>query len=151
VAAAVVVLGAVVGLAVAFAPSHPAKTAQHGTTKRPKTSTHSTHPQTTVTTPPEVQPTSATSGTAAYGAPSTGYTIALRATGLCWVQATEVSTGIVVWTGTLDSGQTRSIPGTGNLLVRLGAANDVTVSLNGEQVLLPTGFKSPFNLSFQST
>ena len=61
------------------------------------------------------------------------------------------STGHVVWTGTLQTGQTQAIPATGSLVVRLGAANDVTVTLNGEPVVLPTGFQSPFDMSFQAT
>ncbi len=72
----------------------------------------------------------------------------LRATGLCWVDATAASTGNVVWTGTLQTGQSQSIPATGSLIVRLGAANDVTVTMNGEPVVLPSGFQSPFNMSF---
>jgi hypothetical protein len=51
----------------------------------------------------------------------------------------------------LAPGQTRSIPATGSLLLRLGAANDVSVTLNGEPVVFPTGFHSPFDMSFQAT
>lgn len=151
VAAVVVAVAVVVGLAVAFAPPHHTTAARHRTTKRSTTSSHGSHPSTTVTTLPEVQPTSSSSTVAAYVAPSTGYTVALQATGPCWVEATAASTGNVVWTGTLASGQTRSIPATGSLFVRLGAADDVTVTLNGEQVLLPPGFQSPFDMRFEST
>jgi hypothetical protein len=151
VVAVVVALAVVVGLALAFAPPRHPAAASHRTTTRSKTTIGGTRSPTTTTTAPGVRPTSATSSTAAYVAPSTGYTVALRATGPCWVEATETSTGNVVWTGTLASGQTRSIPASGNLFVRLGAADDVTVSLNGEQVTLPSGFQSPFDMSFQST
>ena len=146
---AVVVLGLVIGVAVALTPSHHAPPA-HQSTKKPKTSVRTTDPPPT-TTPPQVQPTSSTAITADYGAPATGYTVGLQATGPCWVLATTPSTGAVVWTGTLAAGQTRSIPATGNLLLRLGAANDVSVTLNGEPVVFPTGFHSPFDMSFQAT
>jgi hypothetical protein len=146
----VVVVAVVVGLVVALVPSHPTNAASHRITHRPKTSV-TTHSPTTTTTPPQVQPTSATSSTAAYVAPATAYTVALQAIGPCWVEATQMSTGNVVWTGTLASGQTRSIPAAGSLFLRLGAADDVTVSLNGEQVLLPAGFQSPFDMRFEST
>jgi hypothetical protein len=106
---------------------------------------------TTVAPPPEIRPTAATSATAAYSAPATAYTIALRATGSCWVEATQMSTGHVVWTGTLASGQARSIPVTGSLFLRLGAADNVGVTLNGEQVALPAAFQSPFDMSFETT
>jgi hypothetical protein len=150
--AAVCVLGLVAGLAVTLAPSHPRDTsASHRSGTRPKSKTGVTDPHTTVTAPPEVQPTTSAPGSASYAAPSTGYTVALRATGPCWVEATATSTGDVVWTGTLATGQSQSIPATGSLFVRLGAANDVGVTLNGEPVLFPTGFQSPFDMTFTST
>ena len=146
---AVVVLGVVVGVAVALAPSHHPPAGRRSDSRH-TTTTHTTHPQTTVALPPQVRPTTSTAATASYGAPSTGYTVGLQATGPCWVEATETSTGKVAWTGTLVTGQTQSIAATGNLLLRLGAANDVNITLNGEAVLLPTGFQSPFNMTFQS-
>jgi hypothetical protein len=151
VAVAIVVLGLVVGAAVALSPSHRTNTASHRTDRRPKTSVPVTRPRPTVPPPLQVSPTTSTSSTAAYGAPAATFTVALQATGPCWVEATQTSTGAVVWTGTLVSGQTHSIPGTGSLFLRLGAANDITVTLNGEKVLLPPGFQSPFDMSFQST
>jgi hypothetical protein len=147
--AAVCVLGLVAGLAVALVPSHHDTPASHRSGTHGKT--HVTDPRTTVTTPPEVQPTTSTPASASYAAPSTGYTVELLATGPCWVEATATSTGDVVWTGTLATGQTRSIPATGSLLLRLGAANDVSVTLNGEHVLFPAGFQSPFDMTFAST
>ncbi len=150
VALAVVVLAAVVTIAVVLAPSHPIHTAQHPST-RAKTSARTKNPPPTVTVPPEVQPSTSTADTAVYSVPSSAYTVGLQATGPCWVEATETSTGNVVWTGTLSSGQNRSIPATGSLVLRLGAANDVSVTLNGQPVLLPVGFHSPFDMSFGST
>jgi hypothetical protein len=102
-----------------------------------------------VAAPTSLQPSTSTASTAAYRAPSSSYTVSLEATGLCWVDATEASSGTVVWTGTLQTGQTRAIPASGSLIVRLGAANDVNVTLNGEKVDFPTGFVSPFNMSFE--
>jgi hypothetical protein len=151
VVAAAVILGAVVGVAVVLAPSHHVPPSSHlSALKKPKTSARGkTHP--TITVPPEVEPTASTADTAAYGTPSTSYTLGIQATGPCWVEATEVSSGKVVWTGTLTPGQSHSIPASGNLLLRLGAANDVSVTMNGEPIVLPTGFHSPFDMSFTST
>jgi hypothetical protein len=151
VAAVVVVLGLVVGVAVALAPSHHVTPQAHGTTPRTKSSGQVSHHQTTSTVPAQVQATSSTANTAAYIAPSTSYTVNLAATGLCWVDATEASTGAVLWTGTLQTGQSRAIAATGSLVLRLGAANDVNVTLNGEPVVLPTGFRSPFDMRFGAT
>jgi hypothetical protein len=92
---------------------------------------------------------SATATSANYSAPGS-YTLGLNATGPCWIQATTVSTGQVLWTGTLEAGQTQSVPATGSVLLRLGAAHDVLVTLNGEQVFFPTGFGSPFDMSFEA-
>jgi hypothetical protein len=150
VAAGVVLVAVVVGVAVALAPSHHDGAAPP-TTHQPKTTTRVTRPPTTVPPPPELRATTASSTTADYAVPSADYTVSLQATGLCWVEATEVATGNVVWTGTLASGQSRSVPATGNLFLRLGAADDVTVAVNGEPVVLPAGFHSPFNMSFAST
>jgi hypothetical protein len=150
VVAAVVVLGIVVGIALALAPPHHKGAPPHRTSSPPKTSVPP-RLNTTVPPPPQIRPTAATSSTAAYSAPATPYTVALRATGPCWVEATQMATGHVVWTGTLASGQAQSIPATGSLFLRLGAADDVGVTLNGEQVALPAGFQSPFDMSFETT
>jgi hypothetical protein len=150
VAAGVVLIAVVVAMALALAPSHHDGAASR-TTHRPRTTTGATRPATTVPPPPELRPTTASSTTADYAVPSADYTVNLQATGLCWVEATEVATGKVAWTGTLTSGQSRSVPATGNLSLRLGAADDVTVAVNGEPVALPTGFQSPFNMNFAST
>jgi hypothetical protein len=149
---AVVILGAVVAIALVLAPSHHVPPhSQQSALKKPKTSARGTKTHPTITVPAEVEPTASTASTAAYGAPSTSYTVGIQATGPCWVEATQASTGNVLWTGTLIPGQSRSIPASGNLFLRLGAANDVSVTMNGEPVVLPTGFHSPFDLSFNST
>ncbi|MGH9019326.1 MAG: DUF4115 domain-containing protein, partial [Acidimicrobiales bacterium] len=145
---AFVVLAAVAGTAVALAPSHHTPPPRHVATRKPQTKAHGGRTRTTTTTAPQVHPSAATASTAAYGAPVTGYTVALRASGLCWVEATDSSTGQVLWTGTLQTGQSQSIPATGTVLLRLGAADDVTVTLNGETVALPAGFQSPFDMTF---
>jgi hypothetical protein len=49
----------------------------------------------------------------------------------------------------MEAGESRQIPATGSLSVRLGA-DDVVVSLNGESVTLPAGHQSPFDVTFQS-
>ena len=147
---AVVILGAVVATALVLAPSHHVPPhPDRSALRKPKTS-HGTKTHPTITVPPEVEPTASTAVTAAYAAPSTNYTVGIQATGLCWVEATQASNGNVVWTATLTSGQSHSIPASGNLVLRLGAANDVTVTMNGEPVAFPPGFHSPFDVSFNT-
>ncbi len=144
-------LGLVIGVAVALTPTHPRNAASHHSTTKPRSTVRTTEPRTTVPPPPEVHPTSSTAVTADYSAPATGYTVGLQATGPCWVEATTTASGALVWTGTLAPGQTRSIAATGSLLLRLGASDDVSVSLNGETVAFPTGFQSPFDMTFEAT
>ena len=63
--------------------------------------------------------------------------------------ATQASTGKVEWTGTVDPGASRSISVAGTLIVRLGAPTDASVTMDGRPVQLPTGFRSPFEMTFQ--
>jgi hypothetical protein len=55
----------------------------------------------------------------------------------------------VLWTGTIEAGESQQISATGSLLVRLGA-DDVVVSLDGKPVTLPAAHQSPFDVTFQS-
>jgi hypothetical protein len=107
--------------------------------------------ETRTTIPPAVQPTTFTAAEAAYSAPVSSYVVSLSASGPCWVLASEPEGGTVIWQGTLEAGQTRQIPAAGSLFLRLGAAFAVTVSLNGEPVVLPAGHGSPYDVTFQAT
>ncbi len=158
-AAAVVFLAAVVAVAILAEPS--AKTPSHNASRSGSAVTRTTSPQPhhsaaqghgspTSTTAPTLQPTTSTTAAAAYSAPSSNYVVALSASGPCWILASDVSTGRVIWTGTMRAGQTQQIPVTGSILLRLGAAFSVAVTLDGEPVVLPIGHASPFNVTFQA-
>jgi hypothetical protein len=97
-----------------------------------------------------LEPTASSAAQAAYAAPSSTYIVGLVATGPCWVLASDPATGKVLWTGTLQAGQDQQIPNSGSLLLRLGAAFDVNVTLNGEPVIFPAGHGSPFDVAFQA-
>jgi hypothetical protein len=149
VVAVAAVLALVVALVVVFTPSHHTG-ASNKTTDRHATH-HTTSPtQTSVTTPSQLKATTSTASTASYIAPAKAYTVTITASGLCWIEATATATGSVVWTGTLQSGQSKAIAATGNLRLRLGAANDVAVTLNGKPVVMPAGFASPFDMTFSA-
>jgi RodZ C-terminal domain len=152
VAASVVVVAAVIASALLVAgprsshkPPRSAAAASHSATASGRRAASST-----TTAPPQLQPATSTSATAAYAAPASAYMVQLSASGPCWVLASETATGQVLWMGLLDPGQTKQIPATGSLFLRLGAAYDVTVSLDGEPVILPAGHQSPFDVTFQS-
>jgi hypothetical protein len=97
-----------------------------------------------------VSPVGTTVSQATYAAPAAPYALRIDATGLCWVMATEAP-GQVLWTGTMSAGQSRTLTATGNVDLRLGAASDVDVALDGTPVQLPAGFQSPFDMVFHST
>jgi hypothetical protein len=146
-AAAVIVVGGGVWGAVASGGSRRPSVARH----------HASHPiisagrdlPTTTVSSAALTPTAPTAFSAQYSAPSSTYTVAIDASAPCWVMATDPSTGRVVWAGTVDPGASHSLPVAGSVVVQLGAPTDVSVSLDGRPVRLPTGFRSPFNLTFQ--
>jgi hypothetical protein len=117
--------------------SHPATAADHG--HRPPTVSAA-----------DLTPTSPTAYSATYAAPASSYTVAIGASALCWVMATQAATGKVVWTGTVPAGGSQSMSVSGNLVVELGAPSDASVTMDGRAVQLPTGFRSPFDLTFEA-
>ena len=154
-AVAVVVVAAIVVVVVVTSgpPGHRA-TARSATTTvphRPRTGAGAGHGRRSSGAPSSTAdvPASETAGAATYAAPGAAYTVVLRATGSCWVLATETTTGRVLWTGTMSGGQTQSLVATGDMALRLGAASDVSVSMDGTQVQLPAAFQSPFTITFQ--
>jgi hypothetical protein len=85
---------------------------------------------------------------ASYPAPGTAYTVTLTSSGACWVYAKLASTGAVVWTGTLQSGQAQTLNVTGQLVVELGHANTLSATLNGVPVQYPAQYQAVFTISF---
>jgi hypothetical protein len=141
IAAALVVVGGVLGLAVTLSTSSARHAASHPARV---TSARGQH----VATSKVITPASSGSFDATYAAPRPPYTVELDATGPCWVMATDAAKGTVVWTGTLSAGDRRPIVATGGLVVRLGSVG-VTVSLDGKPVQLPAGLHAPFDLTFR--
>ncbi len=95
-------------------------------------------------------PTAATAFSAHYAPPSSTYTVAIHASALCWVMATDPTSGRVVWTGTIAAGASRSLPDSGALALELGAPTDADVTVDGIPVQLPTGYRSPFTMTFEA-
>jgi len=145
VAVVVVLVAAVVGAVVAFLPS-----SGKGTTT-PPAHVGGTSPGATVPAPvpSTVNASVSTTSTATYNAPAGPYTVVLAATGDCWVMAADAATGRILFTGTMGAGQTQTLTETaGSLKVTLGAASDMTMTLDGKAVTLPTPFQSPFVATF---
>jgi hypothetical protein len=111
------------------------------------------HPTTTTTTaPPTVSgPAGVTANAATYRVADASYSLALGANnGECWVSATDASTGKVLFTGTLFTGQSETVAATGSVTVVAGAPGAFTATVNGAAVVLPPGAQAPFTLTFLS-
>ena len=151
---AVLAIGGVVGGVVASRPSHnPPRAGPPRASPRSHPITGAGHgPVVTATTAGSsaLAPTAPTAFSAQYVAPSSAYTVVIDASEPCWVMATDSATGHVVWTGTIDPGQSRSLAVSGGLTVELGAPSVVSVTLDGQRVQFPTGFRAPFSLSLQA-
>jgi hypothetical protein len=149
--AVVAVIGIGVGIALAATnarstptPTATATPATHPTTKPSSASQRGT----TTSVPATVLASSATAYTATYAAPPGAFTVVLDASGTCWVMATDLTSGRVLWTGTMAAGQSQSLAANGPVRVELGAASDMSMTLQGKPVVLPSSFQSPFTATF---
>jgi Domain of unknown function (DUF4115) len=105
-----------------------------------------------VTVPAVVHPTAFSATEASYSTPASDYSVVVHAAqGECWIKATNLSNGAVVWQGLIASGNSQTITATGGLQVELGAASAAEVTLNGTPIALPPGFHSPFLVNFAPT
>lgn len=149
--AVVVVVGVAVGSVLAFGPS-PSHPTSHTATRPSRPVIGAGHGVPTTAAPSNLlTPSAPTAYSATYVAPSSSYTVAIDVSAVCWVMATQASTGKVVWTGTIAAGASHSMSVSGSLVVRLGAPSDAAVTMDGRPVQLPTGFRAPFDLTFQAT
>lgn len=121
----------------------------HGSTT-PTTSPKPTKPTPTTTTKPPTQlvATSSTAASATYSVSSTSYDVTITADGTCWVDATNVSSGSTVWTGTLQPGASQVIHATGAIHVELGASI-AAMSAEDIPVILPSPMQAPFTATFE--
>jgi hypothetical protein len=115
--------------------------------KKKATTTTSTPP------PPAVSsPQAATTQSATYDVAATTFTVALTATsGACWVDATSSTTGTTLFSGTLAAGAQHSFSATGPVTLIVGAPTVLHATVDGDAVVLPTGFQTPFTMSFVTT
>ncbi len=137
-------------------PKHHDGSASTVTTIHATHATHPNHPagrhpaSTTTTAAPAVSaPQAASAHAATYQVSSSSYSLVLAATnGECWVEATNTATGSVLFTMTLFSGQSHTIPATGPVTVIAGAPGAFAATVNGAAVTLPPGNQAPFTLHF---
>jgi hypothetical protein len=144
--------------------SHTVPPGAHSSDKNSGRSGHngSTAPQpskkkatTTTSTPPPLpvsSPQAATAQSATYDVTDTTFTVTLTATsGACWVDATSSATGTTLFSGTLAAGAQHSFSATGPVTLIVGAPTILHATVDGDAVVLPPGFQTPFTMSFVTT
>jgi hypothetical protein len=134
--------------------SHPPVQARSTTkpTSRSSKSHQPAHQHTTTTTiaPPTVSlPRATSTHDADYVVQLSSYNLSMSATSsACWVDATEVSSGSVLFTGLLNPGQTQTVKGIGEVSLTIGAPDAFAANINGTAVSFPFGFSAPFTMHF---
>jgi hypothetical protein len=136
--------GAATTVTTAPARSHP-RSGAGGTGQHKKKTTTTTVPAAAVS-----GPTATSQNGATYQVADASYSLALSAkTGECWISATDLNNGTVIFTGVLASGQSHTVTASGPVSVVAGAPAAFAATVNGVAVQLPFGFQAPFTLKFE--
>ncbi len=108
-------------------------------------------PTTTTTAPTQFTPVAgATPSAATYSPPTASYTLVVNASsGDCWVQVQTTANGSTLYAQTVPAGQVANVAVSGASTLQLGSPSSVSVTLDSEPVVLPSGFQSPLELTFQ--
>jgi len=151
VVAAVIVGGGAVGMALAGGGNAHRK----NTSPPRRVSTQVTAPATTAVPVPTTAAPPAqlaaqvtATGDANVSVPGSSFTLAMHATGMCWVQVSAAN-GQTLFTGTLYPGQDQQLIGTAPLVVRLGNTPGMTLTINGTALDL-NGVAKTANVHFLS-
>ena len=104
---------------------------------------------TTTTVPTVFQPAPGGSANAAtYYVPGTHYVLVVSATqGGCWTTIKGLD-GTVLFNSTIDMGSSQTVQRNGGIIVSYGAPGNVSLTLNGVKVALPSGYGAPFQMTF---
>ena len=96
-----------------------------------------------------LQPAKADARTADYIVGTAPFSVVVTAGGPCWLQV-RTATGQVLFTGTLAPGQIQTFSGT-DLRLRLGAAGNVTLQVNGSSLVVPVKTPDPYSVRVAQT
>jgi hypothetical protein len=122
-----------------------------GSSPSPAPGKSKTQTKTTSTTqPPAVSaPVSSSAEAATYRVGPSTFSMTVAATsGACWVDATNSTTGATLFAGTLAAGERQSFNATSAVTVIVGAPAVFVASVDGVAVVMPSGFQTPFTMSF---
>jgi Helix-turn-helix domain/Domain of unknown function (DUF4115) len=98
-----------------------------------------------------IEPVSSDARGARFAVNQLPFTLTMVAKGSCWVQVRQGDGGPVVFEATLQTGQTKTVDGTGNLFLRLGNPNNVALTIGGRQVSMSVAPGTPYNVVFQAS
>ncbi|MHB1517675.1 MAG: RodZ domain-containing protein [Acidimicrobiales bacterium] len=109
-----------------------------------------TRPSPAPRSPDTITSSTSTLTTGTYPVPGPSYQVTVAATGPCWVYATSLSSGSVLWTGTLQAGNTQVIQVTGDARVELGSPA-ASMKVGKADVVLPSPLHTPFFATFTTS
>jgi hypothetical protein len=113
------------------------------------TGAHRSGTTTTTVVPIVSLPTAGSAHSAVYAVRPTSYTLNMSATtAQCWVSATEAGSGVVLFTGVLNPGQTQTVTATDAVSLVVGAPDVFAANIDGTGVSFPFGFQAPFTMQF---
>src|SRR5207302_2978347 len=96
-----------------------------------------------------LQPAKADARTADYVVGTAPFSVVVTAGGPCWLQV-RTAAGQILFTGTLAPGQIQTFSGT-DLRLRLGAAGNVTLQVNGSSLVVPVKTPDPYDVRVSQT
>jgi len=124
------------------------------TTHRPSASTTAPTTATTSPLPPVAHATltSQTGNAIVFTVDRPTFTVTVTATAPCWLraQATQQSSA-PLFEGTLHAGDAQPIQVNGSAVVRLGAANNVTLAIDGQPLAMPTQIGNTLTLTLNGS
>jgi hypothetical protein len=124
-----------------------ATTASRVSGTQPSTPSSSTPPTTAVPPPPPAGPTADNGSQATYALARAHFTVVVAATDApLWVQVRAGQRGAVLFTGTLQPGDTKPFDASGPLWVRVGNLGHAAVTVDGAALRLPAKPAAPYNL-----
>jgi preprotein translocase subunit SecG len=126
---------------------HPGTGAHHAARHTSTTVHHASRP-TPTTLPLTLVASTSTATSATYAVPFDRFQLTVTTSAPCWVQATTVSNGSVLWAGTIQPGVAQPIQAAGATSVQLGNPS-ATMVVGKIPVVLPTVLHTPFVATFQ--
>lgn len=102
-------------------------------------------PQVAAATP--LSPASSDTEGAVYSVGRDAFTVTVQPTGRSWLQVRSGEEGEVLYEGTLEPGETKALPATAGLWMRIGDQSVVAVRIDDTPLVLPGESGQPYNVA----